>query len=234
MSDTRSTQDTTSIILRGLVQVAVTDIIMAVLLFWPAGTLAWPRAWWFLAIFTAAVVVAIIYAARVLPELFEARQGFKPGTKRWDVVVASLTIVAIAAILPVAGFDERFRWLYMPDWVVVSGYVFFLFGFWLSLWAETVNRHFEMGVRIQTDRNHKVVETGPYAHVRHPGYAGAVVLSFGIALALGSIVALIPVAITAVLLAYRTLREEETLKAELPGYAEFMTRTRYRWMPGVW
>jgi protein-S-isoprenylcysteine O-methyltransferase Ste14 len=234
MSDSHSTYDTGSIVLRGLVQIVITDIIMAVLLFWPAGTLSWPRAWWYLAIFTVAVVGAIIYAARVLPELFEARQGFKPGTKQWDVVVASASIVAIAAILPVAGFDERFGWLPVPDWLVVAGYALFAIGFWLALWAETVNRHFEMGVRIQTDRDHKVIDTGPYAHIRHPGYSGAVILSIGTALALGSIVALIPVAATAALLGYRTLREEETLRAELAGYAEFMTRTRYRWIPRLW
>lgn len=219
---------------KAALQLIVTFLVMAALLFWPAGTLDWSLGWWLLAVFAVLVIVAVVYMWRINPELFEAREGFKAGTKSWDLVVASLLLAAIAAILPVAGFDYRFQWLAVPGWVVALGYLLFVAGFAGAFWAEAVNRHFEMGVRIQTDRDHKVIATGPYAIVRHPGYLSAIVLCVGIALALGSVVALVPVALTIVILAYRTGREDETLAAELDGYADYRRRVRYRWIPGVW
>jgi protein-S-isoprenylcysteine O-methyltransferase Ste14 len=221
-------------IVKTAIQLAVTLVIMAALLFWPAGTLAWPAAWWLLVVFAVLVVAAVVYVAQVNPELFAARQRFQPGTKPLDVVVASVSVIAIAAILPVAGFDVRFGWSAVPAWLVAVGYVLFVLGFVVAIWAESVNRHFELGVRIQTDRGHTVIDTGPYARVRHPGYIGAIAMCIGLALALGSYVALVPAVIVIGLLAFRTIEEEQTLRAELPGYAEYTARVRHRWVPGVW
>lgn len=226
--------NTAATLAKTTLSLVVTLAIMTVLLFWPAGTLDWPLGWWLLGVFTVLVIAACIYMWQVNPELFEARQGFKAGTKGWDVVVASLLMVAIAAILPVAGFDARFEWTAVPGWGIAAGYLLFVLGFAGALWAEAVNRHFEMGVRIQSDRGHKVIDTGPYGIIRHPGYAGAIVLCIGIALALGSLAALIPVLVVIGILAYRTSREDATLAAELEGYAAYRGRVRYRWIPGVW
>lgn len=219
---------------RALGSLAITLIIMGVLLFLPAGTLGWVRGWWYLAIFVAAVIVAIVYVWRVDPELFAIRRKVQPGTKTWDLAFVAVTIISIAAILPVAGLDFRFGWSQLSEGVVWLGYLIFAGGFWVSAWAQGVNRHFEVTVRIQTDRGHKVIDTGPYAMIRHPGYIGAVALAFGTALALGSLVALIPAVICTIALALRTLAEEATLSEELPGYTEYMRKVRFRWVPGVW
>ena len=112
------------------------------------------------------------------------------------------------------------------------GYLLFAASYAWIAWAQAVNRHFEPTVRIQTDRNHKVIDTGPYALMRHPGYIGAIGFVIGMALMLGSLWALVPAAVAIVILAGRTLGEEAVLKAELPGYAEYMQRVRYRWVPG--
>jgi protein-S-isoprenylcysteine O-methyltransferase Ste14 len=141
-------------------------------------------------------------------------------------------MAAIAAILPVAGFDHRFRWLTLPGWAMILGYLLFAGGLALAVWAEAINRHFETGMRIQTGRDQRVIDTGPYARIRHPGHAGAIVLSIGAALALGSAAALIPVVLVVLILGYRTLRKEQTLRNELPGYAAYMDRVRHRWIPG--
>jgi protein-S-isoprenylcysteine O-methyltransferase Ste14 len=221
--------------LQALGSLAVTLLIMAVLMFWPAGTLAWARGWWFLLFFIVLTVIAMAYLWRVNPEIFAARRRFQKGSKRWDVVVATLTMISIAAILPVAALDDgRFHWSPLPDWVVLIGYLLFAVSYAWIAQAQAVNRHFEPTVRIQTDRNHKVIDTGPYAFVRHPGYIGAAGFAIGMALALGSLWALIPAALAIIILAGRTLGEEAVLKAELPGYAEYMQRVRYRWVPGVW
>lgn len=219
---------------RALGSLAVTLAVMAVLLFLPAGTLAWARGWWYLAIFVAATLVAIVYIWRVDPELFAIRRKPQAGSKPWDLAFVVVTLTSMAAILPVAGFDYRLDWSELPDGLVWLGYLLFGAGFWLTAWAQGVNRHFELTVRIQTDRGHKVVDTGPYAMIRHPGYIGGVALGLGTALALGSLVAVIPAAICAVALALRTLAEEATLSEELEGYADYMRKVRFRWIPGIW
>ena len=101
-------------------------------------------------------------------------------------------------------------------------------------WAESVNKFFEPTVRIQTDRGHRVIDTGPYAIVRHPGYASAALLIFGMPLSLGSYWALIPAAISYGLLIIRTVWEDRTLQEELTGYKEYAQRVRYRLVRGIW
>lgn len=224
----------TSDLFRGLGSLAVTLVVMLVILFWPAGTLDWARAWWFFGLFAVVMVFAIGYIWRVDPELFAVRRKAQTGSKGWDFVYVALTVTSLAAVLPVAGFDFRFSWLQLGDVMVWLGYLLFVAGFVLTAWAQGVNRHFELTVRIQTDREHKVIDTGPYASIRHPGYIGGVLLGFGTALALGSGIAVVPVLICLVALAMRSVAEENTLAVELPGYAEYMQRVRYRWIPGLW
>jgi protein-S-isoprenylcysteine O-methyltransferase Ste14 len=101
-------------------------------------------------------------------------------------------------------------------------------------WAESVNKFFEPTVRIQTDRGHTVIDSGPYALVRHPGYLAAGLLVLGLPLSLGSYWALVPAALSNVLLVVRTALEDRTLREELPGYKEYTQRVRYRLVPGVW
>jgi protein-S-isoprenylcysteine O-methyltransferase Ste14 len=97
-----------------------------------------------------------------------------------------------------------------------------------------VNKFFEPTVRIQTDRGHRVIDTGPYAIVRHPGYAFGSGFFLGMPSALGSYWALIPAALVCPLLVLRTIWEDQTLREELPGYKEYAQRVRYRLIPGVW
>lgn len=219
---------------RALGSLGITLLVMAALLFLPAGTLGWVRAWWYLAIFAAAILIAIVYIWRVDPELFAVRRKPQAGTKSWDLAFVAVSITSMAAILPLGGLDFRFAWSQLPEPVVWLGYLIFAAGFWLTAWAQGVNRHFELTVRIQTDRGHKVIDTGPYALIRHPGYAGGLALAIGTALALGSLVALAPVAVCVAALALRTLAEEATLSEGLEGYATYMQKVRFRWVPGIW
>ena len=221
--------------LQGYLSLAIVFAIMLVALFWPAGTIDWRRGWLFFTLFVILTVLAMGWIKRDNPELIAVRQKFQAGTKGWDAIVAPLTVVLFFGILPMAALDDaRFHWAPTPDWVTLFGYAMFVGGFLGTSWAQRVNRHFEATVRIQTDRDHKVIDTGPYARIRHPGYAFGIVMSSGIALSLGSLYALIPVALCAVLLAGRTLAEEYELHKGLPGYTDYTTRVRYRWFPGVW
>ena len=222
------------IIGKSLIQLVVTVAVIWVMLFGAAGTLDWPRAWWFMAAFVVAILIAVVALWQLNPEIFAARSRVQPGTKLWDYIFITLVIGGMAAILPVAGFDRRFGGADAPDWVVIVGYVLFVLSLIGQTWPQAVNRHFEPGVRIQEDRGQTVVDSGPYAIVRHPGYISGSLLALSVALVLGSWWALIPVAIVVVGLVVRTVFEERTLQDGLPGYREYMQRVKWRWVPGLW
>jgi protein-S-isoprenylcysteine O-methyltransferase Ste14 len=221
-------------VFRSFVSLIVTLVVMGLLLFVPAGTLNWPLAWWFMAAFVICTLIAVAIIWRLNPEIFVARSRIQPGTKSWDYIFITLAIGGFALVLPVAALDFRFGWSSVPWWVISLGYLLFLLSYAGSIWPVAVNRHFEPGVRIQTDRGQTVIDTGPYAIVRHPGYISGSLLAWGMALMLASWWALIPALVATLALAVRTTFEERTLRAELAGYTEYTQRVKYRWVPGVW
>lgn len=218
-----------------LISLMTVPAILALILFLPAGHLSWARGWLFLVIFSFAMATAAAALWQINPEIFAARRRIQPGTKSWDRVLLAALLPALLAIPVVAGLDDgRFHWSAMTAPVVLLGYFLWLLGFAGTTWAQAVNRHFEPGVRIQTDRDHHVIDSGPYALVRHPGYSAACLLFVGIALSLGSWWAVLPALLSSLLLVIRTRWEDETLQAELPGYRDYAQRVRARLVPGVW
>ena len=212
-----------------------TLLIFVPCLFLPAGTWAWFRGWFFFIVVVVASILITLYLRRVNPDVIAARVNRHEGTKGWDRWLLGILIPAIVSILPVAALDDgRFHWLPVPWWVCGIGYVLLIAGLAGMTWAESVNKFFEPTVRIQTDRGHKVIDAGPYARVRHPGYVSACILFVGMSLSLGSLWALIPGILSCLLLVMRTIMEDRTLRKELAGYEEYALRVRYRLVPGVW
>ena len=161
MSMRNATEPTPAQLLSTVKRLIATLIILALLLFVPAGRITWTRGWIFLLVFAPLMVIAILYFRRVNPQMFAVRSRVHPGTKRWDKVVIGLLFLAILAIPPVAGLDDgRFHWSTMSSSVVGLGYILLLVGWILVAWAETVNPFFEPGVRIQTEREHHVIDSG--------------------------------------------------------------------------
>lgn len=210
-------------------------LALLVLIFLPAGTLAWRPGWIFIAVLVLAFGASALVLARINPIIFRARSRIQQGTKAWDRALLAGIFPAIAAILPVGALDAgRFSWLPLPIWAVLLGYAALLAGIAVTAWAQAVNPFFEPGVRIQAERHQRVIDTGPYRFVRHPGYVAAIVMFFGMALALGSVLALLPAALASALLALRTSWEDRLLRAELPGYDDYARRVRWRLLPGLW
>jgi len=222
---------------RRLIVSTISSLLIIVLcLFIPAGTLAWFRGWLFLVVLVTASVVITLYLRRVNPDVIAGRVNRHQGTKRWDRILLAIGFPTLMAIPILAALDDaRFHWSHLPWWGCVLGYALLITGMVGLTWAQSVNKFFEPTVRIQTDRGHRVIDTGPYAIIRHPGYVSAYPLFVGIPLALGSWwTALIPAILMVPMLVLKTLWEDQTLQAELAGYKEYAQRVRYRLIPGVW
>ena len=204
--------------------------------FLPAGTWMWRRGWLFILVIVVASILSTLYLRRVNPDVISGRVNRHKGTKPWDrILVVIIGLPTMLAIPIVAALDDgRYHWLPVPWWVCVLGYALLITGMVGSIWAESVNKFFEPTVRIQTDRGHKVIDTGPYAIIRHPGYVFFFLLFLAIPLALGSLWALIPAILLLPLLILRTIWEDRTLREELAGYKEYSQRVRYRLIPRVW
>jgi hypothetical protein len=143
------------------------------LLFLPAGRLGWVAGWLYLAIFTASTGINYAYIRSRNPELIEHRLRIGKGTKTWDKIWLAVFTPVFLSVYVVAGLDAgRFGWSAMPLWLWPVGLALFLPGAALLSWSMGVNPFFEKTVRIQTERGHRVIDTGPYRFVRHPGYVG--------------------------------------------------------------
>ena len=210
----------------------------AALLFLSAGRLDWVWGWALLGVLAAFLAAHPLILIPINPELLAEREkGLRdPRMKAWDRWVSALAagLFPIAAML-VAGLDVRFRWTdSFPLSLHLAGLVVSMLGYGLFLWAMASNAYFSEGVRIQGERGHTVATGGPYRYLRHPGYLGSILAMIATPFLLGSFWAAIPAAISAVLYILRTGLEDQTLIEELPGYAAYTRRTRFRLVPGIW
>lgn len=208
--------------------------VFAALLFLPAGRFDWPSAWAYIAIMIAFVMINWACLLRWNPELIDRRMHVGAGTKTWDKIWAVAFTPSLSAVYIVAGLDARDGAASLPAAVWPLGLAIFLAGAAMLTWSMVVNPFFEKTVRIQTEHDHRVIDTGPYAFVRHPGYAGFVGVIAGTPLLLGSAWAFIPALLSLAALAVRTALEDRTLKDELTGYCDYAARIRFRLVPGLW
>jgi protein-S-isoprenylcysteine O-methyltransferase Ste14 len=213
----------------------ISPLVFVALVFLPVGRLDWIPGWIFLAVFATAFGLSALLIARFNPVIFRARSRFQPGTKTWDLILVALILAGMGVEIPVATLDAgREGWSDVPGTAVVIGYLLLTAGIAVTAWAQLVNPFFEPGVRIQTERAHRVITSGPYRIVRHPGYAAAMAFIIGTPLALASWWALLPAVTATALLILRTSWEDRLLQAGLSGYAAYARQTRHRLVPGLW
>jgi len=229
--------DTTSGVVRWLVQGGVLILILAASLFISSGSLGWAMAWVLVGLYAASTIVQALVLIPGNPELLAERTGIKlDPTKKWDRPLAGIvSLWGPVATQIVAGLDVRFGWSpQIPFAFQVTAVAIAVLGMFLSIWAMASNKFFYGFVRIEKDRSHTVATGGPYRFVRHPGYAGGILFVLATPLILGSLWALIPAGLTVCIFVVRTALEDRTLNDELDGYKDYARRVRYRLLPGLW
>lgn len=217
-------------------QLTATTGLWFAILFGAAGTFRWTRGWIYAASYLGSMVAIAVLVLRRNPGVFEARANWRhTDTKRFDKVWLAVFFPLYFLQPGLGALDNvRFGWWPLAFAAMYPGLIILALAAVLVGWALAVNPFAESTVRIQTERGHTVVTSGPYRFVRHPMYVGAILLSLGPPLILGSMWALILGGVISILFIARTALEDRTLQRELPGYAEYAAQTRCRLLPGVW
>jgi protein-S-isoprenylcysteine O-methyltransferase Ste14 len=213
-----------------IIQTSVFLVLTAVVLFGAAGTIAILAFWLYLIVLATASVIGLLV---IDPDL--ARERMRPGGRRLS------SIYVVIAMLPflhwaIAGLDRgRLHWSdAVSPTLQFAALALFALSCLVLNWAVHVNRFFSSIPRIQRERGHRVIDSGPYRFVRHPGYSAGMLLSVTSGVALGSWIAAAVGAIGVPLLLRRTVAEDRLLRAELPGYLDYTQRVRSRLLPGIW
>lgn len=225
--------------MRGKAWLAIASqaLILGAPLFAAAGTLRWRAAWVFLAVVIGASALTNLTLAVRDPALLEER--IKPLVRRdqpwWDRLLLSSLVLFSIGWLVVMGLDAgRFQWSQMPVWLRLLGVVGIGLGMWIRFRSLRANTFLSTVMKIQEERSHAVISTGPYARIRHPLYAGVLLFFPSTALLLGSWIGVVAAALPILGLIARTALEDRELRRRLDGYTAYAARVRYRLVPGVW
>lgn len=220
--------------MKTLLPAVISNLLFGAILLGCAGDLAYWPAW----VYVGTGLMMAVLTRRVLrgsPDLERERHKPGPGAKAWDKKLLGLGFLATLALLVVAGLDTRFGWEPRLAWPwAAAGLALVLAGMGLFLAALKENRFFSSVVRIQSERGHRVCDTGPYRRVRHPGNAGMILGTLGLPLLLLSAWSAIPALVFVALMLVRTRLEDDALTRELPGYDAYRRTTRSRLIPGLW
>ncbi|HTC85004.1 MAG TPA: isoprenylcysteine carboxylmethyltransferase family protein [Rhizomicrobium sp.] len=211
--------------------------LMGILLFAAAGDWRWPQGWAFVVIFFLGSILFSLWLMRRDPALLAARLGplSQQGQPLWDKIFLLVFVLVWFGWLALMGLDAR-RWhsSEMPLWLNGAGGLLVILGYLATMRVFRENSFAAPVVRLQSERGQRVIDGGPYALVRHPMYASALIYLVGMPLLLGSWYGLLGVPLFLAGLASRAVAEEKLLKRELPGYADYMSRVRFRLIPGIW
>ena len=219
---------------RAWLSLAILAIVMGLLVFVSAGTLRYWQAWTYLSVFLVVSILTTLYLMRTDRALLERRMKGGPTAERRPVqrLIMSGTSIGFIALLVVPGLDHRFGGTTVPIGVALAGDALVLIGFALIVLVYRENTF--TSATIEVADHHSVVSTGPYAIVRHPMYASALLYLVGTPLALGSYWGLVPIALIVPLLVWRLLDEESLLARDLPGYTDYQRRVPHRLVPLIW
>ena len=223
-----------SLNVRAWLSLAILGLVLGLLLFVPAGTMRYWHAWIYLLLFVGMSAAITVDLMRHDPALLERRLKGGPTAERrplqrFIMVGASLGFIGL---LVVPALDFRFKWSVVPPGGVVIGYALFALGF--GFIARVYRENTFTSATIEVAEGQRVISTGPYAIVRHPLYASALLYLVGTPLALGSYWGLLALALMLPFLIWRLVDEERLLARDLRGYTDYQKRVRYRLVPFFW
>ncbi|HEY4325774.1 MAG TPA: isoprenylcysteine carboxylmethyltransferase family protein [Mucilaginibacter sp.] len=215
----------------GLLQLAV---ILAVAIFFLAGTIHYWQAWVFLSVFLLSSFAITVYLMKNDPQLLERRVSAGPGSEKEksQKIIQALASVAFLAVIVFPAADHRLSWSSVPLFVVVIGNILIVAGFYIVFLVFKENTFTSAIIEVSDEQT--IISTGPYAIVRHPMYIGALVLLLGTPIALGSWWGLITIVPISAVIVWRLVDEEEFLLENLPGYQQYQQKVRYRLLPFIW
>jgi protein-S-isoprenylcysteine O-methyltransferase Ste14 len=199
-----------------------------------AGNWAWWNAW-SLIILMAIIGTLTSRLFNKISGLTEERKTAAAKSKPWDVKIVRFLNIVFPLMLFVAAFDMRFHWFpTVPIVISVTALILVVIASVLTYLAIAANPFFSSHIRIQKERGHIAISSGPYRWIRHPGYAGSLIFNLSVPFALGSWPPLLLGITTALLLIFRTAKEDRILTKELVGYPAYAQQVRYRLIPGIW
>ena len=225
-----------NVLFRGLRRMLLTLVVLAVLLFAPAGSLRFWPAWTYIALMAACWIFFFVDLYHRSPDLIERRLQAKEPERMQKLILKIFSVFLYAGFI-LCGLDFRFGWsrrwiVPVPLGLIVAGQLGAVAGYLFVYWVMRTNAFAASVIRVE--REQRVIDTGPYALIRHPMYTGMALTALSTPLALGSYIALPAFAMIVPVLIYRLVHEEQTLCRDLSGYPEYCVRTPFRLVPRVW
>ena len=206
-------------------------VLVGALLFIPAGTLAWPQGWRFMAVLFVPMLIVGVVVFFKNPELLKKRLGAKEEQKEQQVVVKLSGLMFLAAFI-LAGLNFRYGWIVLPDWISWVAVVIFLISY--GLYAEVMRENAYLSRTVEVQEDQRVIDTGLYGIVRHPMYMSTLFLFLAMPLVLGSLISFLIMLCYIPIIAMRIRNEEQVLEKGLKGYAEYKQKVKSKVIPFIW
>ena len=219
------------LLIQGIAKFLAGVVLLGVLLFLPAGTLAWPQGWRLMGILFIPMLLAGIVMIRKNPELLRKRLNAKEKQAEQQDVLKLSALMFLAAFI-LAGLNFRFRWIVLPDWISWTAAAIFLISY--GLYAEVMRENAYLSRTIEVQENQQVVDTGLYGIVRHPMYMSTLFLFLAMPLVLGSVISFLIMLLYIPIIAKRIRNEEQVLEKGLGGYTEYKQKVKYKVIPFIW
>lgn len=221
----------TKLIINGISKLVLGFVLIATLLFLPAGTWCYTQAWLVIALLFIPMTIMGVWLYLFQPELLAKRLNNKEKEKEQKSVVSFSGLMFIAGFV-LCGLDYRFGWSVVPLWLTISASLIFLLGY--AMYAEVMRENAYLSRTIELQEEQKLIDSGLYGVIRHPMYTATILMFVSMPIILGSLWSLIVFAIYPILMVLRIKNEEQVLAAGLKGYSDYQKRVRYRLIPWIW
>ena len=220
-----------NLFVQGIAKFLIGIVLLGVLLFLPAGTLAWPQGWRLMAILFVPMFIAGLVMMKKNPELLKKRLDAREKEAEQKDVLRFSALMFLAAFI-IAGLNFRFKWIVLPDWISWAAVAMFLLSY--GLYAEVMRENAYLSRTVEVQENQKVIDTGLYGIVRHPMYMSTLFLFLAMPLILGSVISFLIMLLYIPIIAKRIRNEEQVLEEGLQGYAEYKEKVKHKVIPFIW